>query len=83
MKTDVHPEYAPIVFRDLTSGELFLTRSTRTSEKTIEWEDGTTYPVVDVEISSASHPFYTGKQRILDSAGRVEKFNKRFKNFGQ
>jgi len=83
MKTDVHPEYAPIVFRDLTSGELFLTRSTRTSEKTIEWEDGTTYPVVDVEISSASHPFDTGKQRILDSAGRVEKFNKRFKNFGQ
>ena len=71
------------MFRDLTSGELFLTRSTRTSDKTIEWEDGTTYPVVDVEISSASHPFYTGKQRILDSAGRVEKFNKRFKNFGQ
>ena len=83
MKTDIHPEYTPIVFRDLTSGELFLTRSTRTSDKTIEWEHGTTYPVVDVEISSASHPFYTGKQRILDSAGRVEKFNKRFKNFGQ
>ena len=83
MKTDIHPEYTPIVFRDLTSGELFLTRSTRTSDKTIEWEDGTTYPVVDVEISSASHPLYTGKQRILDSAGRVEKFNKRFKNFGQ
>ncbi len=83
MKTDIHPEYAPIVFRDLTSGETFLTRSTATSDKTMEWEDGNTYPVIDVEISSASHPFYTGKQRILDSAGRVEKFNQRFKNFGQ
>ena len=62
MKSDIHPEYAPVVFRDLASGE--------------------TYPVIDVEISSASHPFYTGKQRILDSAGRVEKFNQRFKNFG-
>jgi large subunit ribosomal protein L31 len=53
------------------------------SDKTIDWEDGNTDPVIDVEISSASHPFYTGKQRILDSAGRVEKFNQRFKNFGQ
>jgi large subunit ribosomal protein L31 len=82
MKAEIHPSYQTIVFRDLTSGESFLTRSTATSEKTIEWEDGNTYPVIDVEISSASHPFYTGKQRILDSAGRVEKFNQRFKNFG-
>ncbi|MCF8549838.1 MAG: type B 50S ribosomal protein L31 [Pontimonas sp.] len=83
MRADIHPDYAPIVFRDLTSGELFLTRSTAQSDKTIDWEDGNTYPVIDVEISSASHPFYTGKQRILDSAGRVEKFNQRFKNFGK
>ena len=83
MKAEIHPDYAPVVFRDLTSGETFLTRSTATSEKTIEWEDGNSYPVIDVEISSASHPFYTGKQRILDSAGRVEKFNQRFKNFGK
>lgn len=83
MKTDIHPEYNTIVFRDLASGESFLTRSTAKSEKTMEWEDGDTYPVIDVEISSASHPFYTGKQRILDSAGRVEKFNQRFKNFGK
>lgn len=83
MRADIHPEYAPIVFRDLTSGESFLTRSTAKSDKTIDWEDGNTYPVIDVEISSASHPFYTGKQRILDSAGRVEKFNQRFKNFGK
>jgi large subunit ribosomal protein L31 len=82
MKAEIHPDYAPVVFRDLTSGETFLTRSTVTSSKTIDLEDGNTYPVIDVEISSASHPFYTGKQRILDSAGRVEKFNQRFKNFG-
>ena len=81
MKTDIHPKYNEIVFRDLASGETFLTRSTATSDKTVEL-DGTTYPVIDVEISSASHPFYTGKQRILDSAGRFEKFNKRFKGFG-
>src|SRR5690606_20973388 len=81
MKSEIHPEYAPVVFRDLASGATFLTRSTVTSDKTIEFE-GSTYPVIDVEISSESHPFYTGKQRILDSAGRVEKFNQRFKNFG-
>ena len=82
MKADIHPTYELIVFRDLASGESFLTRSTITSNKTIEWEDGNTYPVFDVEISSASHPFYTGKQRILDSAGRVERFNARYKGFG-
>jgi large subunit ribosomal protein L31 len=82
MKSAIHPEYAPIVFRDLASGETFLTRSTAKSEKTIEL-DGETYPVIDVEISSASHPFYTGKQRILDSAGRVEKFNSRYKGFSK
>lgn len=82
MKSDTHPTYAPIVFRDLASGATFLTRSTVSSDKTIEWEDGNTYPVIDVEISSESHPFYTGKQRILDSAGRVEKFNSRYAGFG-
>ena len=83
MKKDIHPEYNPVVFNDLSSGTKFLTRSTATSEKTLEWEDGNTYPVIDVEISSASHPFYTGKQRILDSAGRVEKFKDRYKGFGR
>ena len=81
MKTEIHPQYAAIVFRDLASGETFLTRSTATSDKTIEL-DGVEYPVIDVEISSASHPFYTGKQRIMDSAGRVEKFNSRYAGFG-
>ena len=82
MKSEIHPEYAPVVFRDLASGATFLTRSTVTSDKTIEL-DGATYPVIEVEISSESHPFYTGKQRIMDSAGRVEKFNQRFKGFGE
>ena len=82
MKSEIHPEYAPVVFRDLASGATFLTRSTVSSDKTIEL-DGATYPVIDVEISSESHPFYTGKQRIMDSAGRVEKFNQRFKGFGE
>ena len=81
MKTETHPEYNAIVFRDLASGATFLTRSTMGSSKTIEL-DGETYPLIDVEISSESHPFYTGKQRIMDSAGRVEKFNQRFKGFG-
>jgi large subunit ribosomal protein L31 len=82
MKADIHPKYETVVFRDLASGVAFLTRSTASSNKTIEWEDGNSYPVFDVEISSASHPFYTGKQRIMDTAGRVERFNARYKGFG-
>ena len=77
MKTDIHPDYQAVVFRDLGSGETFLTRSTVTSDKTIEL-DGVEYPVIDVEISSASHPFYTGKQKQATTGGRVERFNKRF-----
>ena len=74
MKAEIHPTYAPVVFRDLASGELFLTRSTATSDKTISYE-GAEYPVIDVEISSASHPFYTGTQKSVDNlGGRVEKF---------
>ncbi|QFQ99514.1 type B 50S ribosomal protein L31 [Streptomyces phaeolivaceus] len=82
MKKDIHPSYGPVVFRDRAANHTFLTRSTMTSEmangKTIEWEDGNTYPVVDVEISNVSHPFYTGTARVLDTAGRVEKFEKRY-----
>ncbi len=76
MKTDIHPEYGPVVFRDISAGETFLTRSTIKTDKTIEL-DGVTYPVIDVEVSSASHPFYTGKQKIMDTAGRVERFRRR------
>ncbi|MER6300012.1 type B 50S ribosomal protein L31 [Kitasatospora sp. NPDC001539] len=78
MKPGIHPEYRPVVFRDNAGGLAFLTRSTATSSKTVEWEDGNTYPVIDVEISSASHPFYTGKSRVLDTAGRVERFERRY-----
>lgn len=78
MKKGIHPDYHPVVFRDISAGTSFLTRSTATSAKTVEWEDGNTYPVVDVEISSASHPFYTGKAKVIDTAGRVEKFNRRY-----
>lgn len=83
MKTEIHPDYHPVLFRDLASGKVILTRSTATSSKTETWKDGNEYPIIEVEISSESHPFYTGKQRIMDSAGRVERFNQRFKNFGK
>ncbi|MCY1683703.1 type B 50S ribosomal protein L31 [Kocuria sp. SL71] len=83
MKNDIHPDYHPVLFRDLASGKVILTRSTATSQKTETWKDGNEYPLIEVEISSESHPFYTGKQRIMDSAGRVERFNARFKSFGK
>jgi large subunit ribosomal protein L31 len=78
MKQGIHPTLRPVVFRDNAGGFAFLTRSTATSERTVQWEDGWTYPVIDVEISSASHPFYTGKARELDTAGRVERFRRRY-----
>ncbi|WBC16457.1 type B 50S ribosomal protein L31 [Micromonospora sp. WMMA1998] len=78
MKPDIHPEYRPVVFRDRAADFAFLTRSTATGDQTVEWTDGNTYPVIDVQISSASHPFWTGRQRLLDTAGRVEKFRARY-----
>ena len=78
MKSDIHPEYRQVVFRDVNADVSFLTRSTVSSKETIQWEDGNEYPLVKVDISSASHPFFTGKQKFLDAAGRVEKFNKKF-----
>lgn len=78
MKQGIHPDYHPVVFRDISADFAFLTRSTVISEKTVEWEDGTTYPVVDVDVSSASHPFSTGRSRVLDTAGRVERFRQRY-----
>ncbi|MFF2407489.1 type B 50S ribosomal protein L31 [Streptomyces sp. NPDC058092] len=78
MKPGIHPAYGPVVFRDKAAGSAFLTRSTATGDKTVEWEDGNIYPVVDVEISSASHPLYTGTARVLDTAGRVERFERRY-----
>ncbi|WP_421874546.1 type B 50S ribosomal protein L31 [Marinoscillum sp.] len=79
MRKDIHPEYKEVVFLDTTSDFKFLTKSTMTSDETIKWEDGNEYPVIKIEVSSASHPFYTGKKIFLDTAGRVEKFNKKYK----
>ncbi len=78
MKSTIHPAYAQVVFRDKAAGYAFLTRSTAHSDKSVQWTDGRSYPVVDVEISAASHPFYTGQTRVLDTAGRVERFNRRY-----
>ena len=79
MKKDIHPDYKPVVFHDVSSEFEVLTRSTLSSEETIKWEDGNTYPLIRVEISSASHPFYTGKrQAIADRGGRIEQFRRRY-----
>jgi len=78
MQNDIHPDYHNVVFQDTSNGEKFLTRSTMTSKENIKWEDGNEYPLVKVDISSASHPFYTGKMKYVDSAGRVEKFQKKY-----
>lgn len=78
MKKDIHPkEYRDVIFEDVTSGKRFLIGSTIEAEKTDKWEDGKQYPVFQVEISSASHPFYTGISKTIDTAGRVDKFKKR------
>lgn len=78
MKPGIHPDYHPVVFQDQSTGDAFLTRSTATSTRTIEWSDGNTYPLIAVDITSASHPFWTGSQRVLDQAGQVEKFRRRY-----
>jgi large subunit ribosomal protein L31 len=78
MKPGIHPDYHPVVFQDATTGDAFLTRSTVTSHRTIEWEDGQVYPLVVVDISAASHPFWTGSRRLIDTAGQVEKFERRY-----
>lgn len=78
MKPDIHPNYRQVVFRDTASGEMFLTSSTVETSETIEWTDGNTYPLAKVEISSASHPFFTGTMTIVDTAGRVERFERRY-----
>jgi large subunit ribosomal protein L31 len=78
MKPGIHPDYHPVVFRDRSAGMSFLTRSTATSTDTVLWDDGNTYPVIDVEISSASHPFWTGKAREFSELGRVARFQRRY-----
>ena len=78
MKAEIHPEYRDIVFKDKQADFAILTRSTIKTNETITWEDGNEYPVYYVDISSASHPFYTGKQQFVDTLGRVEKFKQKF-----
>jgi large subunit ribosomal protein L31 len=78
MQKDIHPDYHPVVFMDTGSGEKFLTRSTIRSKETMKWEDGKDYPLVKVDISAYSHPFYTGQVKFVDTAGRVEKFQKKY-----
>ena len=77
MKEGIHPNYRPVVFKDVSGDFAILTKSTINTSETIKWEDGNEYPLVKVDISSASHPFYTGKQKILDTEGRIEKNFKR------
>ena len=78
MKTGIHPDYREVVFQDVTTDFAFLTRSTLASKETIKWEDGNDYPLIKLDITSASHPFYTGKHKIVDTSGRVDKFRKRY-----
>jgi large subunit ribosomal protein L31 len=79
MRKGIHPEnYRLVVFKDMSNDTTFLTKSTAASKETIVWEDGKEYPLLKVEISNTSHPFYTGKSMFVDTAGRIEKFNKRY-----
>lgn len=81
MKPDIHPDYRPVVFRDANTGAEFLTRSTISTTRTVEWQTSSgprTYPLIVVEVSADSHPFWTGTARIVDAAGQVEKFRRRY-----
>lgn len=79
MKKGIHPEaYKTVVFKDMSNGYSFLSRSTVSSKEMVKWEDGNEYPVIKLEISNTSHPFYTGKNVLVDTAGRIDKFKKRY-----
>jgi large subunit ribosomal protein L31 len=80
MKKEIHPKnYRTVVFQDMSNGYSFLSKTTAPSKETIKWEDGNEYPLIKLEISNTSHPFYTGKMKLVDTAGRVDKFNTRYK----
>ncbi len=79
MREGIHPKYQPVIFYDASADFKFLSASTKSSNETMEWEDGNTYPVIRVDSSSASHPFYTGRQKNIDTGGRIDRFNQRLK----
>jgi large subunit ribosomal protein L31 len=84
MKEGIHPKsYRTVVFKDMSNGHQFLSRSTAHSSETVTWEDGQEYPVIKLEISNTSHPFYTGKNVLVDTAGRIDKFKKRYEKKGK
>ncbi len=79
MKKEIHPKsYRKVVFKDMSNGTSFLSQSTAASRETIDWEDGNTYPLIKLEISNTSHPFYTGKNVLVDTAGRIDKFRRKY-----
>lgn len=78
MKPGIHPDYRYVVFQDTSSGDKFLTKSTISTSETVTWEDGNEYPLAKVEISAFTHPFFTGQMKIVDTAGRVERFERRY-----
>jgi large subunit ribosomal protein L31 len=84
MRKDIHPkEYRLVVFKDISNDYAFITRSTVATKETIKWEDGKEYPLVKLEISNTSHPFYTGKIKLVDTAGRVDKFRQKYEKYQQ
>ena len=84
MKEGIHPDnYRFVVFKDMSNEYAFLGKSTANAKETIEWEDGNEYPLIKLEISSQSHPFFTGKMNLVDTAGRIDKFNKKFAKFAK
>ncbi len=79
MKAGIHPEnYRFVIFKDMSNNDMFLSRSCVQTKETVQWEDGKEYPLIKLEISNTSHPFFTGKMKLLDTAGRIDKFNKRY-----
>jgi large subunit ribosomal protein L31 len=84
MKKDIHPStYRTVVFKDISTDDMFLGRTCTNSRETVTWEDGQEYPLVKMEISAFSHPFFTGKMKFVDTAGRIDKFNKKFAKFAK
>ncbi len=84
MKKGIHPqEYRTVIFKDLSNDVAFMSKSCANTKDTIVWEDGNEYPLIKLEISSASHPFFTGKMKFVDTAGRIDKFNKKFAKFAK